>query len=67
LNQWERENEKLENLRTELNVMATTLGVCNIEVLRLSQEMDILINVIQRRMQSKEVIDCYRLPMRHGG
>lgn len=67
MNQWERENEKLENLRTELNVMATTLGVGHIEVLRLSQEMDILINVIQRRLQSEEVIDCYRLPMRDGG
>lgn len=49
LNQWERENVKLRTLRSKLNKMAVTLGASNIKVLRLSQELDNLINIIQQR------------------
>ena len=55
LNQLERDDVKLEALRSKLNEMVEILGVSHIKVLRLSQEIDDLINVIQRRQRVSTV------------
>jgi hypothetical protein len=57
LQQWERENVKLEILRSKLNKMAMSLGIGHIKVLKMSRKLDSLINVIQQSRQSRERID----------
>lgn len=57
MNQWERENAKLEFLRSKLNKMVATLGISTMEVLRLSQELDKIISIIQQRSPSRDRID----------
>lgn len=49
LKQLERENAKLEALRSKLNEMVGVLGVSNIKVLKMNRELHRLINIIQRR------------------
>ena len=49
LDQWEQTDARIEILRAELHEITIKLGTSHSEVLRLSQELDKLINVIQKR------------------
>jgi hypothetical protein len=44
-------------LRSKLNKMVATLGISTMEVLRLSQELDKIISIIQQRSPSRDRID----------
>ena len=51
LDQWEQTDARIELLRAELHEITIKLGTSHSKVLRLSQELDKLINVIQKRWQ----------------
>ena len=51
MDQWEQTDARIELLRAELHEITTKLGTSHSKVLRLSQELDKLINVIQKRWQ----------------
>jgi len=57
LEQMKRVDAGVIFLRGKLNKMAIKLGIGHREVLRLSQRLDKLINIVQRRWQSTERID----------
>ena len=51
MDQWEQTDARIELLRAELHEITIKLGTSHSKVLRLSQELDKLINVIQKRWQ----------------
>lgn len=54
LDQWEQAEARVEILREKLHEMAIKLGTSHREVLKLSQELDQLINIIQKKWQCSQ-------------